>query len=658
MNFLLTVFGTILGFFLPGFLIVKLFYRDVFSKTERVVFSFGISIGILHILLILFFILRIKVDFYKPFFLLLVLTIMLIYFCTRRRQVILLPSKLKFPETKDVKICISKVKEIKSSLAIIWIIIAIYYILMFIQTYYVPIFGLSDTLEYYAVYPRYVFENGYYPFSDIYAPFVYSEIRLPITLGTWTYLCFGKVLENISVLTVFISVLTLLFVYSFAKRVTENSLYSLAAASLLLLSPEFVLRSMHLHVDVMFSFMFSLAVFSFYFYLKGNKNLTYLCGFLLGSAITSKFTAILIFFSLIPIFLYFLLKKNKEYGKDFFKIFVTVSVLVLPLFVNNYVTYGNPVYPMMYRTLGGDEWTGYILTKGTREYLLEKFNVEDRRDYIKVTFERLINLKTIFPDEKPKFGDRENLFLILFFGVSVLNLVIRINRRENAFMLILISLYILWWVASFMGYRQLLPLLPVVLPFLFYMVRKDIRNILLAVVLVSVFFHPILSTFLGIFGSKEYSSLAVETGFGQIMAGKLEIDNVKNIFKVLKHKNDREYFLKDRWRGMYDSWEYVRKLDDHNILVADPRIYYIDNGIWHFNKDVNRIYLAKSEKEILWIMEKFDIKYVYFNMVMLNYGFVKRSLFVNMLSNKLCFKEIYKRGMIKVYEVEYACIQQ
>jgi len=301
-----------------------------------------------------------------------------------------------------------------------------------------------DTLEYHLGVPaQYIKAHGI-----IYLPYnVFSNFPLHMEmLYTLGLLLDGPILSKM--IHFLFLILILLTILLFGKKFSPHP--GLLSALIFVNIPIVAITSAKAYNDLGVTFFGLLAIYSLWIWTeKRDKKFIILAGLFCGSILAIKYTGIIFFLAPLTIFIfinYLKQKKSVRYAISRPALFVIISLLVAsPWFIKNLIYTGNPVFPIAYRQLGGNNWGEFEAKRFKKHHQVDLTN-----------FKKMIEApKKIISGQEGKIGIIILLFLpFLFFIKNPL-------PQIKCFALYSIFYFLVWTIFTHHMPRFLIPALPV-----------------------------------------------------------------------------------------------------------------------------------------------------------------------------------------------------
>ncbi len=200
----------------------------------------------------------------------------------------------------------------------------------------IPLFGLTDDEAHYWQYSQYL-DFSYYDHPPMVGYMIYFFTRI-----------FGNTLYGVRLPAVFCFIIASIYFYLLIKKMFNSKI---AFYSVILLNsvPIFFVGSIITIPDASLGMFWMMYMYYFYKFVKTyNYKILYFSATLLGFALLSKYTALLLVFSTVIIFLY--KKELKKYflKKEFYIFLSIIIILFLPVilwnFANNFVSFKYQFY--------------------------------------------------------------------------------------------------------------------------------------------------------------------------------------------------------------------------------------------------------------------------------------------------------------------------
>lgn len=335
-----------------------------------------------------------------------------------------------------------------------------------------------DTLEYHLGVPaQYIKAHGL-----IYLPYnVFSNFPLHLEmLYTLGLLLNGPILAKM--IHFLFLLLILLTIFLLGNRISQTS--GLLAALIFVNIPIVSITSAKAYNDLGLTLWGLLSIYVLWQWLeKRDKKFLILAGLFSGSALATKYTAIIFF--LIPLTIFILLvsfkeKKGARYPFINATIFIIISLIVVsPWYLKNLAYTGNPIFPFAYKVFGGRNWG---------EFEAQRFKQQHRVN--------LSDFKMVL--EAPRkiiLGEEGDIGVTILFFLPFLLLIKNPPGAIKCFSLYSFFYFLVWAFFTHRISRFLIPTLPLLAIiasygiFYFLKIKRYIGYSLIALLIIGLAFN-------------------------------------------------------------------------------------------------------------------------------------------------------------------------
>ncbi|HOK40331.1 MAG TPA: glycosyltransferase family 39 protein [bacterium] len=480
------------------------------------------------------------------------------------------------------KILFSLFKKINLTQKIILISLLPIFILNFIMMQSPEIF--YDSLVYHLAIPNYyILHNQIKPIEYL----MHSNFPLfQQMINLLALLLNNELLAKMLHSSMFIFLLLNLF--SICKKIFSLNIAILTIAIISSL-PLLIFNSWTCGNDVSLTYYFSLYLSAAlnYFVTKNNKYL-FLAAFFAGLSFSIKYTAFFSLIGIIFVLIFFVLKINKNFKKNFFIIFIFLIIFILPIIpylIKNFLFTGNPIYPFFYKFFNDEQLKIFEYSNQILPLSLNLFNFD---------FKKLF-LYFWANTEKEAIGIIFLSFIPLIFFYFYKNKIIL-----YLFIAFLISYF--FWSFGVPQFRFLLPAFPIIaiiIAFSYDELLKKIQlfNLLLAILILLNFFFYNLTLISNI--------------------------RIEEYFYFKKNKDEYLSFA----RALYPQPPYAAiKWCNQNLtknskilFIGENRTYYLKKKYISYSVETNRqplieyLQKAKNANEFLNILKLKEITHLLIN---------------------------------------------
>jgi len=481
----------------------------------------------------------------------------------------------------------------------IWILLGSFVLLNFIMSFTPELF--YDSLAYHLGVPNYyvikhrICETpynlaSYYPFNT---EMLYTLALLLKEEGLPKLLHFSS------------GILCLVAIFSFCKRYFSNFVGIVACATFYSI-PLLAMNSWVAGNDVALSYFFILSMYALINYFsseslsaKGTNDTKKSKWFILsaifsGIAMGSKYSGIFVLFGILTLIVsyeYFKMKKRfPEIAKQILVFSGIVFVILSPWLIRNMIYTGNPIYPFLYKWLGGKNLIVYsnniIIPTRLESLKLKEF------------FMSPWNLTIKGQDSMTFIGPMFLLFIPLVFFIKKKSLI-------NYLILFFIFAYIPWGMATFKS-RYLLPALPA----LSIVIAWSLVNF---VKWIPKYLGRLVPVIFAIFmGTNLYSVLMI-------------MHFCYNPFNVLTGLETRDHYLSLTRPGYpypsYETFKYINEnlpQDVKIMIIGEAKVHYLKrdflyNDVHNFTPVVEWTKMSKNSDELYKKLKEEKITHILIN---------------------------------------------
>ena len=562
---ILIFLGFVFLSFSIGRLFLKLFRVHDCERSEEIILSIGLGIGLIAFFI---YLLGLFSIFFAKLFLLAILVALP---CSYKE----IYSLFKYFKSKLLDLGRMDRKELV-------LIAALFFLMAFnVLSALAPISSM-DALTAHFAFPKIYMQKGYItPLPDYWYSYFPTIMQMINLLALFTSFDIVGALSHL-----FFGVLTAWLLYLILRQRLDRK-WGLIGAIAFYSSGIITWESVSSYIDLSISFY----IFAFFFcwakHLKHNsKRYLLLSSVFLGFAIFSKIIA-LSFYAIFVLWLFWLLLLEKKW-KHMGWLFLSFVVALVPIFINlpwlikNYVQVRNPLFPYFGFIFSVDKT---IFFQDSNAYsLLGTYGIGKNLTSLLIT-----PLWIFIKGDIYDYGNLLGPVVMSFMPLCLLALKDPLRRR--AFFLLL--LYYLSWFYMSQQARFLLPAFAICI----FIVTEAIEFVsgknrilykfILTVLIVGILFNMAVSTFYNI------RYLPVVTG-------------------VI----DKDQFLSDKTFTYYDIKWMNENLDkDKGVLVFSRGMYYLDNPYINGNyflhqlkKSINGEY---NVQDFLALLKKMNLRYVY-----------------------------------------------
>lgn len=549
-------------FFIINIYLTYLFLKNKYDKQDYVILvAIAYISQLVFVSYLIWIISHFKINYGSIYFIILII------------QTIIL-SKINNLGLKDIVANIDSIK-LNTSYSNIFILIIF---TIFTSIAYNIIFDSDSLIKHYFI-PRYIYLNGFFPYSlDEPVAFDISGI-IPTYTYTFLYLIGGEgVFGLINIINFFLGIFII-------KSIIEKYLgqiYGLISVIIIIFTPMMMLEFSYLFIDS-FSFLFSsfiLYLFVDYIYNKRDNYIVLI--FLFGNlSILSKLQMVYI---LVPIYLLILTLDFRNIIKHI-KIFllvllITSIIIIIPMFYN-YIKTGNPLFPW---------YNGFFKS--------EYFWYESFKD-LRWNYQLNLNILNDITFSTNKFIEStKNTYLFGFHYLAILPLIIFVfmeNNSKKFFTLALIFIFSILIMQYSTGiymryYLIILPLGTFLLVFIVKSVYDSFKNIyikyLFTLYLIFIFILNILFFMQG-----------------SILNNIYRLDEKPNLFL---YNDAAESFYKTVNKIVEPDSNLLSIIYLREKALYNYKLYSYNN---YFDMNIRVLNNVSSEREANDILEKYDIKY-------------------------------------------------
>ncbi|UCH38018.1 MAG: glycosyltransferase family 39 protein [Candidatus Bathyarchaeota archaeon] len=594
------LFSLISAYFLPGFLISKIIFpRKTITISERILLSFGLSPGVVTVLVVILSMLGVQMT--PQIFFLLISSLSLVFYVISKKRHIR-PTE-NIAHTRDTSILPKP---------LLLALISAFFILLFFIFYHSLLFPIVnwDSLTEFAYLGTLFFEEGTIPLITGGTLGIHSSANYPPlvpTLYTWFYLFSGGIHEGLAkaVSPIFCSI-TALTTFLFVRRMYNSNEIAWSSVFFLVSTPIVMFVSMDCLADAPFMFYFSSSIYFLYISMT-KERLKYpaviASGLLGGLCAWTKYNGLF----LIPVVCSILFvdcwytRRKPVLERDTWKLFgiflFSFAVFGFGWYLRNWILTGNPVYPLLYSIFGGKNIDPWLFETGFNGHFAKI------REVAGLSFtlpNGLLSFFTIFIKPSPY----EALDLGPFLGSFLLLAIFFIRRksqRSDVFLLSWSLSYLLLWrftTSTFLRY------LVVVIPALailsgnaliqLHVRYKSIKQNLTKQILLSLTFFLILCGF------------CLPTLINVTRGYKTPAFSAPTI--------SSDEFLQRHFLGVWDAINYINQLtpDDAIILTYDHSVsYYLTRRLLFVDEpQLKPLHIGHSNEEILSLLHDYNVTHI------------------------------------------------
>jgi asparagine N-glycosylation enzyme membrane subunit Stt3 len=594
------LFSLLSAYFLPGFLISQIIFpQNTILTLERIVLSFGLSPGVVTVLIVILSMLGIQMNS-TAFFLIVSLVSLVFYIISRKRK----PSSAKNTTTTGDDSILPK--------PLFLVVISAFFIILFFIFYHSLLFPIVnwDSLTEFAYLGKLFFKEGTIPLITGGTLGIHSSANYPPlvpTLYTWFYLFSGSVQEGLAkaVSPIFCGI-TALTTFLLARRMYGSNEVAWSAVFFLVSTPIVMFVSMDCLADAPFMFYFSSSIYFLYVSMT-EERLKYpaviASGLLGGLAAWTKYNGLFLIpvvFSIILVDCWYTRRKSAfklDTWKPFGLFLLSFAVFGFGWYMRNWIFTGNPVYPFLYTIFGGKNIDAWMLNTGFNGHFTK---ISEVTGFNLTLPNLLLSFFTIFfkpsPYEALDLGPFLGSFLLLaIFFIS------RKARRSDVFLLSWSLSYLFLWrftISTFLRY------LVVVIPALsilsgntlikLHQRLKSIEQIPTKQILLSITFLIVIGGF------------CLPTFINAARGYKTPAFSVPSI--------GSEEFLQRRFLGLWDAVNYIneRTPEDAIILTYDHSLsYYLTRQLLFVDEPhLKPLHIDHSNEEILAFLHDYNVTHI------------------------------------------------